>query len=43
MKICLLNIAYYPNVEGGAEVSTQKLAEAFAKEHRVYVICTGNT
>ena len=41
MIIALLNIAYYPNVEGGAEISTQKLAEELAKENEVYVICHG--
>lgn len=41
MKICLLNIAYYPNVEGGAEISTQKLAEGLTKNNEVAVICNG--
>lgn len=41
MKIALLNIQYYPNVEGGAEISTQKLAEELAREHDVYVIADG--
>lgn len=41
MKIALLNIQYYPNVEGGAEVSTQKLAEELAKDNDVYVIADG--
>lgn len=41
MKIVLVNIAYFPNVEGGAEISTQKLAEALAQEHDVYVISNG--
>lgn len=41
MKIALLNIQYYPNVEGGAEISTQKLAEELAKSNDVYVIADG--
>lgn len=41
MRIVLLNIQYYPNVEGGAEISTQKLAENLAKKHEVYVVCDG--
>lgn len=41
MRIALLNIQYYPNIEGGAEISTQKLAEELAKEHEVFVVCDG--
>lgn len=41
MRIALLNIQYYPNVEGGAEISTQKLAEELAKNNDVYVITDG--
>lgn len=41
MRIALLNIQYYPNVEGGAEISTQKLAEELAKSNDVYVIADG--
>lgn len=41
MRIALLNIQYYPNVEGGAEISTQKLAEELAKNNDVFVICDG--
>lgn len=41
MKIMLLNIEYYPNIEGGAEISTQKLAEELAKNNEVYVLCNG--
>ena len=43
MKILLINISYYPNVEGGAEISTQKLAEELARTNEVYVLCHGNT
>lgn len=41
MKILILNIQYYPNIEGGAEISTQKLAEGLAKDNDVYVLCDG--
>ena len=41
MRIALLNIQYYPNVEGGAEISTQKLAEELVKSNDVYVIADG--
>lgn len=41
MKILILNIQYYPNIEGGAEISVQKLAEGLAKDNDVYVLCDG--
>lgn len=41
MKILLINIQYYPYIEGGAEISTQKLAEELAKKNEVYVLCDG--
>ena len=41
MKIALLNIQYYPNIEGGAEISVQKLAEKLALNNDVYVLCDG--
>jgi glycosyltransferase involved in cell wall biosynthesis len=41
MRIALLNIQYYPNIEGGAEISTQKLAEELSDKNEVYVICNG--
>ena len=41
MKIAIINIQYYPFVEGGAEISTQKLAEQLAKDNQVCVICHG--
>lgn len=42
MRIALLNIFYYPQVVGGAEISTQKLAEELAKSNEVYVVCKGD-
>lgn len=41
MKILMLNIQYYPNIEGGAEISTQKLAEGLVKTNDVSVLCDG--
>jgi len=41
MRILLVNSFYYPSIIGGAEVSTQKLAEGLAKKgHDVCVLCT---
>lgn len=41
MKILLVNTLYKPYELGGAEFSTQILAEALANEHQVYVVTTG--
>ena len=38
MKILMINIQYYPNIEGGAEISTQKLAEGLVKTNDVSVL-----
>ena len=41
MKILIINTFYYPDIEGGAEISVKKLAENLAiKGHDVNVICT---
>lgn len=43
MKILFFNQLYYPNHLGGAEVSTQLLAEELAASgHEVYVCCTSD-
>lgn len=43
MKILFLSSYYPPNTKGGAEISTQLLAEALAKRgHNIHVITSGN-
>ena len=43
MKILLVSSYYYPNIVGGAEISTQKLAEGlFQCGHEVIVLCSDN-
>lgn len=42
MRIALLNMYYYPQIIGGAEISVQKLAETLAKDNEVFVICAGD-
>jgi glycosyltransferase involved in cell wall biosynthesis len=42
LKILLVNSYYYPQIIGGAEISTQKLAEGLVRYgHEVMVLCTG--
>lgn len=43
MRILLVNSLYYPQIIGGAEVSTQLLAESLGKDNRadVHVLTTG--
>ena len=41
MRILLINIFYAPNIVGGAEISTQKLAEELNKTNEVCVLCNG--
>lgn len=44
MKILIINTFYYPDIEGGAEISVKKLAENLAiKGHDVNVLCTNDT
>ena len=41
MKILIVNSYYYPEIEGGAEISVKKLAEGLAKKgNEVSVLCT---
>ncbi|ARA98319.1 glycosyltransferase family 4 protein [Geobacillus thermodenitrificans] len=40
-KLLILNSFYSPTVIGGAEISTQLLAEALTKYYEVYVLATG--
>lgn len=41
MKIMIVNTYYYPDIIGGAEISTQKLAEGLKNNgHNVYVLCS---
>jgi len=43
MKILIINSLYAPNIIGGAEISSQKLAEGLrAADHEVFVLATGN-
>ena len=42
MRIALLNMYYYPQIIGGAEISVQKLAETLAKDNEVFVIFISN-
>ncbi|TYS17744.1 glycosyltransferase family 4 protein [Rossellomorea vietnamensis] len=41
-KILIVNSYYSPDILGGAEVSTQLLAESLAKHHKVCVLTTGS-
>ncbi|WP_368905698.1 glycosyltransferase family 4 protein [Bacillus wiedmannii] len=41
-KILIVNSFYYPNIRGGAEISTQLLAEGLHKKYEVHVMTTGN-
>lgn len=42
MKILFINVFYYPDIIGGAEISVKKLAEGLAKEgHEVSILTTG--
>lgn len=41
MKIVMINSLYTPNIVGGAEISTQILAESLASEAEVHVLTTG--
>jgi glycosyltransferase involved in cell wall biosynthesis len=40
-SIVIVNSSYYPNIVGGAEISTQILAESLTEIYDVYVITTG--
>ncbi|MEH7274745.1 glycosyltransferase family 4 protein [Neobacillus vireti] len=40
-KILIVNSFYYPDIKGGAEVSTQLLAEGLSKHFDVYVLTSG--
>ncbi|MEB9515624.1 glycoside hydrolase, partial [Bacillus cereus] len=40
-KILIVNSFYYPDIRGGAEISTQLLAEDLSKNHEVFVLTTG--
>lgn len=40
-KILIVNSFYYPDIKGGAEVSTQLLAEELTKLYDVHVLTTG--
>nr|WP_263324272.1 glycosyltransferase family 4 protein [Neobacillus sp. Marseille-Q6967] len=40
-KILIVNSFYYPDIKGGAEVSTQLLAEGLGKHYEVYVLTSG--
>ena len=43
MKVLLINTLYEPEIEGGAEISTQKIAEIFAAHgHQVTVLATSD-
>ncbi|HHQ8910800.1 TPA: glycosyltransferase family 4 protein [Bacillus cereus] len=41
-KILIVNSYYAPTIVGGAEVSTQLLAEGLTKHYQVYVLTTGS-
>lgn len=41
-KILIVNSFYYPDIKGGAEVSTQLLAEGLTKLYDVHVLTTGD-
>lgn len=41
-KILIVNSYYDPTIIGGAEISTQLLAEGLTKDYKVYVLTTGN-
>ena len=40
-KILIVNSYYAPNILGGAEISTQLLAEDLKKEYKVCILTTG--
>ncbi|HFJ9425848.1 glycosyltransferase family 4 protein [Bacillus cereus] len=41
-KVLIVNSFYYPDIRGGAEISTQLLAEGLSKNYEVHVLTTGN-
>lgn len=41
-KILIVNSFYYPDIRGGAEISTQLLAEGLSGNYEVHVLTTGN-
>ena len=41
-KILIVNSFYYPDIRGGAEISTQLLAEGLSENYEVHVLTTGN-
>lgn len=40
-RILIVNSFYYPDIKGGAEVSTQLLAEGLTEDYEVYALATG--
>ena len=43
MKIAIINSVYWPNINGGSQISTRILAECLSKKgHIVYVITQGD-
>ncbi|MBJ8006834.1 glycosyltransferase [Bacillus cereus] len=40
-KILIVNSFYYPDIRGGAEISTQLLAEGLSENYEVHVLTTG--
>ena len=40
-KILIVNSFYFPTIVGGAEISTQLLAEGLSKDYEVHVLTTG--
>lgn len=41
-RLLIIHSLYYPDVKGGAEISTRILAEAMSDQYEVHVICVGN-
>ena len=40
-KILIVNSFYFPTIVGGAEISTQLLAEGLSADYEVHVLTTG--